>query len=116
MLNTGDEVEAKFIGVDRKNRTISLSIKAKDTEEEAEAVQEEIAGRTVVVDVELPDEIGEELEFSMDEGEGSDLFSDERNSFRGTGTGVGYHVELHVGRRHRYIRTCTYGDANIRLG
>jgi small subunit ribosomal protein S1 len=35
----GDEVEAKFTGVDRKSRTISLSIKAKEAHEEAEAVQ-----------------------------------------------------------------------------
>jgi len=34
LLNVGDEVEAKFIGVDKKNKTISLSIKAKDQEEE----------------------------------------------------------------------------------
>ncbi|HKK06449.1 MAG TPA: S1 RNA-binding domain-containing protein, partial [Gammaproteobacteria bacterium] len=40
MLNVGDEVEAKFMGVDRKNRTINLSIKAKDSQEEAEAVQD----------------------------------------------------------------------------
>jgi small subunit ribosomal protein S1 len=40
MLKEGDEVEAKFIGVDRKNRTISLSIKAKDSDEEIEAVQD----------------------------------------------------------------------------
>jgi small subunit ribosomal protein S1 len=33
-LNEGDEVEAKFIGVDRKNKTINLSIKAKDNDEE----------------------------------------------------------------------------------
>lgn len=33
-LNVGDQVEAKFMGVDRKNRTISLSVKAKDQEEE----------------------------------------------------------------------------------
>ena len=30
VLKVGDEVEAKFTAVDRKNRTISLSIKAKD--------------------------------------------------------------------------------------
>ena len=35
----GDQVEAKFTGVDRKSRTISLSIKAKEAHEEAEAVQ-----------------------------------------------------------------------------
>jgi len=40
VLKVGDEVEAKFIGVDRKNRTITLSIKAKDNEEEAEAVHD----------------------------------------------------------------------------
>ncbi len=40
ILNEGDEVEAKFIGVDRKNRTINLSIKAKDSDEEAEAMQD----------------------------------------------------------------------------
>jgi small subunit ribosomal protein S1 len=39
VLKVGDEVEAKFTGVDRKTRTISLSIKAKEAHEEAEAVQ-----------------------------------------------------------------------------
>jgi small subunit ribosomal protein S1 len=39
VLKIGDEIEAKFIGVDRKTRTISLSIKAKEVYEEAEAVQ-----------------------------------------------------------------------------
>jgi len=39
VLRLGDPVEAKFIGVDRKNRTISLSIKAKDMDEEAAAIK-----------------------------------------------------------------------------
>jgi small subunit ribosomal protein S1 len=39
VLREGDEVTAKFIGLDRKTRTISLSIKAKEEHEEAEAVQ-----------------------------------------------------------------------------
>ena len=39
VLKVGDEVEAKFTGVDRKTRTISLSIKDKEAHEEAEAVQ-----------------------------------------------------------------------------
>ncbi|MGP8033721.1 MAG: 30S ribosomal protein S1 [Steroidobacteraceae bacterium] len=39
VLKVGDEVEAKFTGVDRKSRTISLSIKAKEAHDEAEAVQ-----------------------------------------------------------------------------
>jgi len=37
-LKVGDSVEAKFVGVDRKNRVISLSIKAKDEAEEKEAI------------------------------------------------------------------------------
>jgi len=37
-LSVGDDVETKFIGVDRKNRTISLSIKAKDQADEREAM------------------------------------------------------------------------------
>jgi len=40
VLKEGDEVEAKFIGVDKKSRTINLSIKAKDYQEESAAVQE----------------------------------------------------------------------------
>jgi small subunit ribosomal protein S1 len=39
VLKEGEEVEAKFTGVDRKTRTISLSIKAKEMHEEQEAVQ-----------------------------------------------------------------------------
>jgi small subunit ribosomal protein S1 len=39
VLKVGDEVEAKFTNVDRKTRTIALSIKAKEIHEEAEAVQ-----------------------------------------------------------------------------
>jgi small subunit ribosomal protein S1 len=38
VLKVGEEIEAKFTGVDRKSRTISLSIKAKEMHEEAEAV------------------------------------------------------------------------------
>ena len=40
LLKEGEDIEAKFIGVDRKNRTISLSIKAKDMAEEAEVLQD----------------------------------------------------------------------------
>ena len=35
VLKEGEEIEAKFTGVDRKTRTISLSIKAKEMHEEA---------------------------------------------------------------------------------
>jgi small subunit ribosomal protein S1 len=40
VVTVGQEVEAKFTGVNRKNHTIMLSIKAKDEHEEAEAVRE----------------------------------------------------------------------------
>jgi len=40
VLNVGDEIEAKFVSIDRKNRTINLSIKEKDSDEEAEVIQE----------------------------------------------------------------------------
>jgi small subunit ribosomal protein S1 len=39
LIKVGDEVEAKFTAVDRKVRTIALSIKAKDVAEEQEAMQ-----------------------------------------------------------------------------
>jgi small subunit ribosomal protein S1 len=38
MIKIGEEIEAKFTNVDRKNRTIALSIKAKEDHEEAEAM------------------------------------------------------------------------------
>jgi len=39
VLKIGEEVEAKFLGVDRKNRSISLSIKAKDMADEQAAIK-----------------------------------------------------------------------------
>src|SRR6202167_2925080 len=38
VLKPGDEIEAKFVGVDRKTRSITLSVKAKEVHDEAEAV------------------------------------------------------------------------------
>jgi small subunit ribosomal protein S1 len=38
VLKEGETIDAKFTGVDRKNRTISLSIKAKDYDEEKAAI------------------------------------------------------------------------------
>ncbi len=40
VLSVGDEVEVKIIGFDRKNRSISLSVKAKEAAEEAEAIRD----------------------------------------------------------------------------
>ncbi len=39
-LSEGDEVEAKITGMDRKNRSVFLSIKAKDQDEETEALRD----------------------------------------------------------------------------
>ena len=44
ILSVGDEVEAKFMGVDRKSRAIMLSVKAKDSEDEAAMMQDYGAG------------------------------------------------------------------------
>ncbi|MFT4058245.1 MAG: 30S ribosomal protein S1 [Legionella sp.] len=38
-VKEGDEIEAKIINVDRKNRAISLSVKAKDAQDEADAIK-----------------------------------------------------------------------------
>jgi small subunit ribosomal protein S1 len=40
VLSVGDDVEAKFTGMSRKDRTLTLSIRAKDDQEESEAVKE----------------------------------------------------------------------------
>jgi small subunit ribosomal protein S1 len=39
VLKAGDEIDAKYVGVDRKNKTITLSVKAKDQEEEAAVIK-----------------------------------------------------------------------------
>lgn len=40
LAKVDDEIEAKVMGVDRKNRMINLSVKAKDSQEEADAMQD----------------------------------------------------------------------------
>ncbi|NOT12666.1 MAG: 30S ribosomal protein S1 [Methylococcaceae bacterium] len=40
LLKEGDKLEAKFIGVDKKSKTISLSIKAKDHDEESNTIKD----------------------------------------------------------------------------
>ena len=39
VVNVGEELEAKYVGVDRKNRIVNLSVKAKDEAEEKEAIE-----------------------------------------------------------------------------
>jgi len=40
VLNEGEEIEAKIINIDRKNRVINLSVKSKDVDDEKAAVKE----------------------------------------------------------------------------
>ena len=61
VLKEGDKVEAKFIGVDKKSRTINLSIKAKDYEEESEAMQEYSSNESASVN------LGDILKESIDD-------------------------------------------------
>jgi small subunit ribosomal protein S1 len=61
VLKAGDEIEAKFIGLDRKSRTVNLSIKAREDDEERAAVGEyqrgEAGGKTTLGDL-LKEQIG----------------------------------------------------------
>ncbi len=56
-LKQGDEVEAKIINIDRKNRVINLSVKSKDIDDEKQAMKEvrekqvESAGPTTIGDL-----------------------------------------------------------------
>jgi small subunit ribosomal protein S1 len=61
-LKVGDEVEAKFISLDRKNRTLSLSIRAKDDAELAEALKEYKQGSASGGTTSLGDLLKEQLE------------------------------------------------------
>jgi small subunit ribosomal protein S1 len=47
VLKEGDEVEAKIINIDRKNRSVSLSVKAKEAQEEANAIKDYSASTDV---------------------------------------------------------------------
>ena len=61
VLKDGDTLEARFIGVDRKNRIVSLSVREKEIQEEAEVVAEysrnASTGRTSLGDI-LKQQIG----------------------------------------------------------
>ena len=61
-LKVGDEIEAKFISLDRKNRTLSLSIRAKDDAEIAEALKEYKQGTATGGTTSLGDLLKEQLE------------------------------------------------------
>jgi len=62
LLKEGDTLEARFVGVDRKNRIVTLSVKAKEIMEEEEAVAEyrgaSSAAKTTLGDL-LKEKIGD---------------------------------------------------------
>mgnify|MGYP001328649366 CR=1 FL=1 len=63
VLKEGDPIEAKFTGVDRKNRTISLSIKAKDVDDEQAAIKSYSRGTAGTAT------LGDVLKEQMEQGE-----------------------------------------------
>jgi small subunit ribosomal protein S1 len=64
-INVGDKIEVKIISVDRKNRTLGVSIKAKDQAEEEAAVREHQSRESDV----QPTTIGDLIKQQMDGGE-----------------------------------------------
>ena len=61
VLKEGDSVEAKITTIDRKNRKLSLSVKAKDFEEESEAVQEYARKPSAGMSTSFADKLKEKL-------------------------------------------------------
>ena len=65
-LSVDQEVEVKIISIDRKNRTIGLSIKAKDVDDERLAVQDH---RRQETERSGPSTLGDLIKAQMDQGE-----------------------------------------------
>ena len=65
VLSVGQEIEAKYIGMDRKTRTIALSIKAKDNDDERAAVADYSKG-AAAGGTKLGDLLKEQMENSGD--------------------------------------------------
>ncbi len=63
-LSVGDQVEVKVINVDRKNRSINLSIKAKDFADEKEAVKQHKEQQEA--DTPAPTTLGDLIKAKMD--------------------------------------------------
>jgi len=62
VLNVGDDVEVKIISVDRKNRSLGVSVKAKDQDNEAAAVKEHQERESEVAPTTIGDLIKQKLE------------------------------------------------------
>ena len=61
VLKEGDEVEAKIVNIDKKNRNISLSIKAKDAQEQADAIKKYTRQNSEVASATLGDLLKEHM-------------------------------------------------------
>ena len=57
----GDELEAKVTGIDKKNRTVTLSVKAKDAHEQAETLKKYSRGTDAPVSTTLGDLLKEKM-------------------------------------------------------
>jgi small subunit ribosomal protein S1 len=64
VLKEGESIEAKIISVDRKNRGLALSVKAKDYDDEKDAVQ---SLKTAEADASSPGTIGDLIKAQMEE-------------------------------------------------
>lgn len=69
VLKEGDEIEVKIVNIDRKNRAIGLSIKAKDIEEERQAVKDHQKQET---DRDGPATLGDLIKAQMQQGSDED--------------------------------------------
>jgi small subunit ribosomal protein S1 len=67
VLSEGDDIEAQFVGVDRKNRTVSLSVKGREIAEEKEAVQEYSSRSAASGTTSLGDILKEQMESSRED-------------------------------------------------
>ena len=65
-INVGDELEVKIISVDRKNRVLGVSIKAKDLADEEQAVKEHNAKSTEASATTIGDLIKQQMEGSSE--------------------------------------------------
>ena len=67
VMSLGDDLEVKIISVDRKNRTLAVSIKAKDMADEQEAVREHREKESEVAPTTIGDLIKQQMGTGNDE-------------------------------------------------
>jgi small subunit ribosomal protein S1 len=67
LLKVGDEVQVKIVSIDRKNRTIGVSVKAKEVEDERQAVKEH---RRQESERAAPTTLGDLIKAQMDQKDG----------------------------------------------